>query len=72
MATYTFETTDVGEHRTLTIYQDSDDQQWQTVLNHFVKWLGDSFGYDLKDSVGISEKCVERLNETSKWDGAVF
>jgi hypothetical protein len=47
----------------------TNEALWHEVLQEFVKFLGDCYGYDISDRVAISPN---KWCDISKWTGPVF
>jgi hypothetical protein len=54
--------------RTLEL-KDTNEALWHEVLQEFVKFLGDCYGYDISDRVAISDS---KTSDISKWTGPIF
>jgi hypothetical protein len=49
--------------------KETHDVTWHEVLQEFVKFLGDCYGYDISDSVAISKS---KHADITKWTGPIF
>lgn len=65
---YTFQYSD-GDAKSIYVSFTPGDT-WPEVLEQFVGFLGNVYGYDIRQKVGIKYSPIVLLDET--WSGAVF